>query len=130
MQRIVEEYPGISRISAYDGFGESPQEALQYILKDKSDLVLVGMGMGRQEAFLLKLIDAGWRGAGLCVGGFFDKLANPELEYQPWAEKTRLRFLGRLVREPRRLSRRYFIDYQRFILLFLKNLPKRKMRLR
>jgi UDP-N-acetyl-D-mannosaminuronic acid transferase (WecB/TagA/CpsF family) len=77
--------------------------------------------MGRQESYMLSLVDSGWTGVGICVGGFFPKLANPDLEYPEWSKKLNLRFLGRLVKEPRRLSRRYFIDYQRFIGLYLKH---------
>lgn len=120
--RIEEDHPGFRRISAYGGFGESPAEAKEYILQSEPDMVLAGMGMGAQEAYLLELLDAGWTGIGICVGGFFDKLANPDLEYPEWSEKIGLRFLGRISKEPLRLSRRYFVDYQPFIMLYLKHL--------
>lgn len=122
--RLEKEYPGFLCVKWFDGYGKSPERAREEILATGSGMVLVGMGMGRQEAFLLDLKDSGWRGVGFCIGGFFDKLANPDLEYQAWAEKTRLRFLGRLIREPRRLSRRYFIDYQEFLKLYFKFLFK------
>lgn len=123
---ITEEYPGIKRVSAFDGYGPSTDEAKRFILKSSPDCVLAGLGMGKQESFLLELVDCGWRGVGICVGGFFDKLAKPQLNYPRWTENTRLRFLGRLIREPRRLSRRYFIDYQPFIKMYLKHLLARK----
>jgi len=122
--KINKEYSGFERISTFSGYGQSPGEAKKFILESKPDYVLAGLGMGKQEAFLLELVDRGWRGVGICVGGFFDKLANPQLDYPKWTEKTRLRFLGRLLREPRRLSKRYFIDYQPFIKKYIKHLIK------
>ena len=118
--KLRREYPGFKEISAFSGYGESPEHARGFIQREKPEMVLIGLGMGRQEAYLLELVDSGWNGVGICVGGFFDKLAKPQLNYPKWSEKTRIRFLGRLVREPRRLSRRYFIDYQPFIKKYLK----------
>lgn len=120
--RIGEKYPGIRKITVFSGYGESLDEARKFILESRPDLVLAGMGMGLQESYLLELVDSGWAGVGICVGGFLDKLARPELKYPKWTEKTRLKFLGRLVKEPRRLSKRYFIDYQPFIRMYLKHL--------
>ena len=122
---IASKFPGFANIDAFDGFGNSTVEAKQFILKSSPDLVLVGLGMGFQETYMLELADAGWSGVGICVGGFFDKLAKPQLKYPEWTEKTRLRFLGRLIKEPRRMSKRYFIDYQPFIRMYLKHLVKR-----
>ena len=119
--KIKEVYPGFKEVSAFSGYGKLPDKAKRFILESKPDLVLAGLGMGRQESYLLELIDCGWMGAGICVGGFFDKLAKPQLRYPKWTEKTRLRFLGRLMKEPRRLSKRYFIDYQPFIGMYLKH---------
>lgn len=120
--RIDKDYPGFRNVNAFSGYGDSPDKARKFILESDADLVLAGLGMGKQESFLLDLVDSGWCGSGICVGGFFDKLANPQLKYPKWTEKTRLKFLGRLIKEPRRLSRRYFIDYQSFIGLYFKHL--------
>jgi len=123
---IADSFPGIESISAFSGYGDSPLEAKQYILSTSPDMVLVGLGMGLQESFMLELADAGWRGVGICVGGFFDKIAKPKLKYPAWTEKTGLRFLGRLIKEPIRMSKRYFIDYQPFIKLYLRYLVGRR----
>jgi N-acetylglucosaminyldiphosphoundecaprenol N-acetyl-beta-D-mannosaminyltransferase len=124
--RIIEEdYPGFTEVAFFSGYGDSLKDARDFILRARPDLVLVGLGMARQEAYLLDLVDAGWSGIGICVGGFFDKLAKPGLDYPEWIAKRKLRFLWRLIREPRRLSRRYFIDYQPFIKLYLKHVLRR-----
>ena len=65
---------------------------MTFLSSQGADLVLVGMGMGRQEHFLLELRNQGWEGAGICVGGFIDKLADPALRYPKWTERDGLRF--------------------------------------
>jgi len=122
---ITDDFPGFRKIDTFDGYGDSPAEAKQFILKTSPEMVLVGLGMGLQESYILELVDAGWKGVGICVGGFFDKLARPQLNYPAWTEKTRLRFLGRLIKDPRNMSKRYFIDYQPFLKLYLKYLVTR-----
>ena len=123
---IANDYPGFAAIDAFSGYGSSPAEAKQFILSSSPDMVLVGLGMGLQESYLLELVEAGWNGVGICVGGFFDKLAKPQLKYPEWTEKTRLRFLGRLIKDPRRMSKRYFIDYQPFIRKYIKHIAVRR----
>lgn len=125
-KKIVRDFPGFKKIDSFDGYGKSPDKARDFILSTSPQMVLVGMGMGRQEYFLMDLVDSGWSGVGICVGGFLDKVANPQLEYPPWALKYNLKFLSRLMSEPRRLSRRYFIDYQPFINCYFKYLIFRK----
>ena len=119
---LQEQYPAISHLDAFSGYGEDPAEAKRVILEHSIDMVLAGMGMGRQESFLLDLVDSGWRGIGICVGGFFDKLADPALDYPEWSKRIGLRFLGRLVKEPRRLSRRYFVEYQPFMKQYIRHI--------
>ena len=124
--KIKGDFPGFNKISAFSGYGTAPALAKRFILESRPGFVLAGLGMGRQESYLLDLVDSGWQGIGICVGGFFDKLAKPQVDYPKWAERSRLRFLGRLIREPRRLSKRYFIDYQPFIGMYLKHILGRK----
>jgi N-acetylglucosaminyldiphosphoundecaprenol N-acetyl-beta-D-mannosaminyltransferase len=119
---IGDQFPGMGSISSFNGFGNSPARAKQFILESNPSMVLAGLGMGKQESFLLDITASGWNGIGICVGGFFDKLANPQLKYPRWTERTNLRFLGRLIKEPRRMSKRYFIDYLPFIKKYIGHL--------
>jgi|GEM_PF-4764416 len=123
---ISSKYPGYTSVASFDGYGKSIKKAKEYILKYKPDMVLVGCGMGKQETFLMDMVDFGWSGVGICVGGFFDKISNPKKDYPEWAEKHNVRFLGRLMKEPRRLSKRYFIDYLPFIKSYIKYLVSGK----
>ncbi len=119
--RIRHEYPGARLDATFKGYGEGPEKATEHIADQRIDLVLVGMGMGLQESFLVGLRTADWRGSGICVGGFFEKLADPGKEYPAWSERYKVRFLGRLSREPRRLLRRYTLGYLSFMKRYLRH---------
>lgn len=56
----------------------------------------------------------GWRGWGFTCGGFLDQLGSGLYYYPQWVDQMNLRFAYRLLKEPRRLWRRYFFEYSRF----------------
>lgn len=86
----------------FSGYGEDPDAAKSYLLAHPGRLVVCGMGAPRQEAFLLALKEAGWRGIGITCGGFLDQLAERADYFPAWIDRLHLRFLYRLYREPRR----------------------------
>jgi N-acetylglucosaminyldiphosphoundecaprenol N-acetyl-beta-D-mannosaminyltransferase len=120
-RRITADFPGYRGISAFEGYGPCLQQARQHILETNPQMLMIALGMGRQEAYLLELLAAGWKGVGICVGGVLDKVARPELSYPKWSEKINMRFLGRLLREPRRMSKRYFVEYQPFMIKYFRH---------
>jgi N-acetylglucosaminyldiphosphoundecaprenol N-acetyl-beta-D-mannosaminyltransferase len=106
-------FPGLRIIAAFDGYGDSDMQIMQIRRLDPG-LVICGMGPIRQEWFLLTLADWGWNGVGITCGGYLDQLGQG-LQYYPAAINTlNLRWAYRLYREPRRLWRRYLLDYPRF----------------
>lgn len=125
-RHITEEYPGYDGITSFDGYGASLDKAREYVLGNSPQMVMIALGMGRQEAYLLDLVDQGWSGVGICVGGVLDKIARPELFYPEWSRRINMRFLGRWVQEPGRMTRRYLIDYQPFMIKYLKYLVGNK----
>jgi N-acetylglucosaminyldiphosphoundecaprenol N-acetyl-beta-D-mannosaminyltransferase len=107
-------YPGIAITATLDGYGD--HEAKIRELKTLSPAVVVcGMGTGAQEHFLVSLAAAGWSGLGFTCGGYLDQLANGLRYYPGWIDATNLRSVYRLMREPRRLARRYIVDYSYFL---------------
>jgi N-acetylglucosaminyldiphosphoundecaprenol N-acetyl-beta-D-mannosaminyltransferase len=80
-------YPGINILAAFPGYAEGPVAAREFILESEPEVVLVGMGMGQQESFLLSLRRNGWMGTGIAVGAYFDRLANPNVDYPAWSIK-------------------------------------------
>jgi len=111
--QIIAHYPGIQIAAAFDGFGDLAAKA-DAVSEIRPDIVICGMGSIRQEAFLIELRQQGWRGWGFTCGGYLDQLVGGMTYYPRWVDATNLRWAYRLLREPGRLWRRYFIDYPHF----------------
>ncbi|CAM6055285.1 unnamed protein product [Sphagnum tenellum] len=119
--RLQSAYPKIKIDGVFDGFNQSA--VIEKIMELNPAIVIVGMGCLVQERFLLGLVDAGWKGVGFTCGGFFDQLAKKGTDYYPaWIDRLELRWAYRLMMEPRRLWRRYLIEYPEFGLRLMKNL--------
>lgn len=79
-------------------------------------LVVLGMGMPRQEALALRLRDAAPAPVGiLCGGAVLDFLSGNAVRAPRWMRNAGLEWSWRLLREPRRLFRRYVIGNPLFL---------------
>lgn len=100
------------------GFFESStqlRDCYQCVDEKQIDVVICGMGAPRQDQFLLGLKASGWKGLGFTCGGYLDQASVSGVTYYPdWINRLNLRAPYRLLREPRRLWRRYLVDYQHF----------------
>ncbi len=112
---LREKYRGLQITACYSGYGQDPDDATEFISGNPPDLVICGMGAPLQEEFLLRLVATGWRGIGFTCGGFLDQVSAGTTYYPVWIDRLNLRFLYRLFKEPRRLWRRYLVDYQVFL---------------
>jgi N-acetylglucosaminyldiphosphoundecaprenol N-acetyl-beta-D-mannosaminyltransferase len=119
--RLRAVYPGISIVSAVDGY--RPQDALVNHVRALSPQVVVcGMGAPRQEAFLTALVNSGWTGIGFTCGGYLDHLSERFHYYPAFVNRFNLRWLYRLAREPRRIGYRYLFEYGPFWRLLARGL--------
>lgn len=94
----------------FDIEGEENERVLQVIRKFAPDILLVGMGMPRQEKWILN----NWKNLGSAVtlpcGAALDYIAG-EIPTPPrWAGRLCLEWLFRLISEPGRLWKRYLIE--------------------
>lgn len=99
-----ERYPMI-RIAGYrNGYFATEEEMdheARHIVEVAPDFLIVGMGALMQERFLLKVRDAGFQGTGFTCGGFIHQTSKNEIDYYPaWVDKTNLRFVYRMCKEP------------------------------
>lgn len=120
-EKLRTHYPNLKIIGTQHGFAELAPKIVA-ILKLAPDAVVVGMGSPRQEMFLIALRASGYKGLAITCGGFFDQYLEADDYYPKWINQLHLRFAWRLFKEPKRLWRRYLIDYQLFIWRFLQAL--------
>ncbi|MDY1034251.1 WecB/TagA/CpsF family glycosyltransferase [Stenotrophomonas sp. CFBP8980] len=115
---ICKSYPSLQIPVLRHGFFADSAEIEDFIPEIVAagvNLVIVGMGAPHQESFLLRLRDGGFRGAAFTCGGYLDQLSQGEIEYYPKIiERLNLRAPYRLFKEPKRLSKRYLVDYSNF----------------
>jgi len=112
---------GVEVVSRRDGF-RAMEEYAELVAQSRPEVVLLGMGMPKQELLSGYLRDVcGERSLIIINGGaFFDFLAGRFSRAPLWLRKLRLEWFYRFLLEPRRLFRRYFVDGVRFALLVLK----------
>lgn len=99
-----ERYPKVKFAGYRNGYFASEEEMDQearHITELNPDFLIVGMGALMQEKFLLKVKHAGYQGIGFTCGGFIHQTSKNEIDYYPaWVDKTNLRFVYRMWKEP------------------------------
>lgn len=117
-----ERYPKLNIAGFRNGYFSSESEMdieARKIAELNPDFVIVGMGILMQERFLLKVKDAGFKGIGFTCGGFIHQTAKNEIDYYPdWVDRTNLRFVYRMYKEPhtrKRYLQAAFLFPARFI---------------
>ena len=99
-----ERYPEVKFAGYRNGYFASEEEMNQearHITEQNPDFLIVGMGALMQEKFLLKVKRAGYQGIGFTCGGFIHQTSKNEIDYYPaWVDKTNLRFVYRMWKEP------------------------------
>jgi len=113
VENLREQLPSWS-IEGIDGYRVS-EEAVAAIQVFQPDLVLVGLGMPRQETFLLTNLHSLPVAVYATVGGAIDYIAGANKLAPRWIGRLGLEWLWRLCHEPRRLSSRYLIEPLRLL---------------
>jgi N-acetylglucosaminyldiphosphoundecaprenol N-acetyl-beta-D-mannosaminyltransferase len=86
------------------------REVVARIRREAPDLLLVGMGMPRQEHWILNNIEGLNARVVLTIGGCLDYGAGGTPPPPRWLGRLGLEWLFRLVQEPRRLAGRYLVE--------------------
>jgi len=117
---LRERFPGLNMEAIhgyFDTAGEENEIVLEKIRAFSPDVVLVGMGMPRQERWILDNLDRLGGAVLLPCGASIDYVAG-EIPTPPrWAGRCGLEWLYRLVAEPGRLWRRYLVEPWGLLLL-------------
>jgi N-acetylglucosaminyldiphosphoundecaprenol N-acetyl-beta-D-mannosaminyltransferase len=113
--RIQADWPN-ARIRTHHGYfdvtpGSAENEAVVDAIKDyRPDIVLVGMGMPRQEVWVLENQAKLGPCVTFTVGGAFDYEAGVQRPSPRWMGQVGMEWLFRLVVDPQRLFTRYCVE--------------------
>jgi N-acetylglucosaminyldiphosphoundecaprenol N-acetyl-beta-D-mannosaminyltransferase len=130
---LQKEYPGLQLETHHGYFDVTPgsienEAVLQSIREYAPDVLLVGMGMPRQEEWVTANRDRLDAHAILCSGALMDYVAG-EIPTPPrWLGRMGLEWLYRLVSEPERLFHRYVIEPWSLLKVVGKELVSRRLR--
>jgi len=108
-QRLSREFPGLI-MELHPGYFEDDRQLIEKINMLRPDLLLVGMGMPRQESWLLQHIDELDVVVAAQAGATLDYFAGAQPKPPRWMSKLGLAWLYRLAHNPRRLWRRYLVE--------------------
>uniref|UniRef100_UPI00404852FE WecB/TagA/CpsF family glycosyltransferase n=2 Tax=Roseivirga sp. TaxID=1964215 RepID=UPI00404852FE len=121
---IQNKYPKVDICRVHiDRFREATSEEdledIQRINESGANIVLVGRGCPRQE-FWVANHKGKINAAMMAVGAAFDFHAGTVKQAPTWMQNNGLEWLYRLIQEPKRLAKRYFITNSHFIFKFIK----------
>ena len=113
LERVRALHPGLRVEGRHGYFGaDEEEEIIETIRLARSDVVWVGLGVPREQAFALKLKRA-LAGDGVTwiktCGGLFDFLSGRNSRAPRWVQDAGLEWAWRMMLEPRRLFMRYAV---------------------
>jgi len=125
---LMEKYAGLHIAGWHHGYFPEARDAevVRLINCSNADILLVGMGVPRQELFLHQHAATLKPLVRLGVGGSFDVIAGKRKRAPKWMQHLGLEWAFRFAQEPGRLWRRYLISDILFLwycirMLFKKN---------
>lgn len=116
-ERLMTKYPGLRIVGTCDGHRDpSEDDAVVSAINSSSAVVLlVGMGQPKQEVWIQKHQQRLKPTVIVAVGGYLDKVSSHANAYPSFVFRWRLFWLHRLLKEPRRLWKRYTAGLASFV---------------
>jgi exopolysaccharide biosynthesis WecB/TagA/CpsF family protein len=115
--------PGLEIVGVRDGHFSAAEEdaVVAEIRASGAGVVMVGMGNPLQERWLhRRLADTGAR-LGIGVGAFFDFQTGHVPRAPHWMQRLGIEWVHRLVKEPRRMWKRYLVGNPKFLARVLRS---------
>lgn len=122
-EKLQKDYPGLQIAGMYSPpfrtlTEEEDRQQTEMINETKPDFVWIGLGAPKQEKWMAAHKDR-IDGLMLGVGAGFDYYAGNIKRAPRWMQKCSLEWLYRLLQDPKRLFKRYFVTNTKFIYLIL-----------
>ncbi|MDN5201635.1 WecB/TagA/CpsF family glycosyltransferase [Fulvivirgaceae bacterium BMA10] len=118
-KRAHNEFPNLKIAGAFSPPFDKPLNSESYIqdINDSgADLVFVALGCPKQEKWMIDNV-RDIKAVLLGVGGAFSVYAGMQARAPEWMQKCGLEWLYRLIQEPGRLWKRYFVTNSLFLVL-------------
>jgi len=117
-RNMARAYPGLTIAGSAAGYfadAEEENRAIDAINASGAEILLVGMGVPRQEKWILENRHRLKPSVLVGVGGLFDYYSGNVARAPLWLRKRGLEWAWRLAQEPNRLAQRYLIGNAEFL---------------
>ncbi len=132
-ENLKKRYPGLNVVGIYSpprGFEhdkEELQKTIQVVKDAHPDIMVVGLGAPKQEKFMYEhRVELGVP-VSLGLGASFDFEAGTVKRAPRWMRNAGLEWMYRLIKEPRRMFKRYIVDDIEILWLVIKYRPHKKV---
>ncbi len=128
---LTHRFAGLHVAGCHHGYFSEAQdtEVVELINRSRADILLVGLGVPRQELFLHRNADKLEPLIRLGVGGSFEVISGRRKRAPMWLQRAGLEWAFRLVQEPGQLWKRYLIGNTLFLRYCFKMLVNRSKHL-
>lgn len=116
-QKLKERHEGVKIVGVDDGYftwDEAPERAAA-VKKSGAQILIVAMGVPRQEKFIEEFWEDLGANFAIGVGGSFDVVAGLRTRAPAIVQKVGMEWAFRMVQEPRRLFKRYLMTNSKFL---------------
>ena len=130
--KLKKDFPNINIVGSFsppvDSYEKlTEEEYVKNIIHTKPDIVWVSLGFPKQELFINLFQEKYSVESNLVgVGAVFEWVAGTKIKAPEFLANLGLEWIIRLVQEPRRLFRRYFVDNLLFLYLIAKQYISKK----
>jgi len=114
---LLENNPGLKVAGVHNGYFKENEwpEIYNQIASAKPDIVFVGITSPVKEYLVEYFQKKGCTATFMGVGGSFDVISGLIPRAPKWMQRCNLEWLFRVMKEPRRLFKRYFVGNFRFV---------------
>lgn len=114
---LKERHSKLNIVGIHNGYFKEDywKEISKELKKKKPDFVFVGITSPMKEYLIEFLQNDGNKCVFMGVGGSFDVISGNIPRAPKWMQKCNLEWLFRVIQEPRRLFKRYFVGNRKFI---------------
>lgn len=125
-EKLCEQYPGLEVCGIYSppyGFEKDDQEnqrIIEMINQSGAQVLFVGVGAPKQEYWIYNHVDK-LKNVNVClgIGASFDFVAGSVERAPKWMQQSGLEWFYRLMKEPKRMWKRYLVEDARFLPIFM-----------
>ena len=107
VKSINKEYPDVKILGYSDGYIENKDDVFEEIKNLSPDIVLVALGVPKQELLIAKHYDSFSKGIFVGVGGTFDVISGTKKRAPQIIQKLNIEWLYRIIGNKERIKRFY-----------------------